>query len=296
MKILLFLLLLATSARAQLGGVYYQGELGFSYSQLFGPFNGSFHAEGAIDTSTWVPSLDEGLGGAIFATDTTGAQQLLTLAVKRDLPADSSWNVFGLLYRSPGVIGTGSVPNPTTTVNLFLLWHLDSLSLPDFTDSIDFMELLDSISAEAKLVGTATGMNITSLDATTLEYTFSGIMLDLEGGGFPILATGGSAQLSGFDVSVDEPRALRPGKAIWLAPNPFNPSTRVVYSLPRAGSARLDVHDLRGALVDRVMLGQRPAGPGEVVWQPRGAATGSYTLTLHLDGEPVTQTRALLLR
>jgi len=296
MKILLFLLLLATSARAQLGGVYYQGELGFSYSQLFGPFNGSFHAEGAIDTSNWLPSLDEGLGGAIFATDTTGAQQLLTLAVKRDLPADSSWNVFGLLYRSPGVIGTGSVPNPTTTVNLFLLWHLDSLSLPDFTDSLDFMELLDSISAEAKFVGTATAMNITALESAALEFTFSGIMLDLEGGGFPVLVTGGSAQLEGFDLSLEEPQARRPGSSIFLAPNPFNPSTRVSYFLPTAGYAQLDVHDVRGSLVDRLFLGERPSGAGAAMWHPRGQASGVYSLTLRVDGRPVDQVRALLLR
>ena len=296
MKMLLFLLMLATTGRAQLGGLYYQGVLDFSYTQLFGPFNGDFHAEGAIDTSNWTPTLDEGLGGAIFATDTTGAQQLLTLAVKRDLPADSSWNVFGLLLRSPGVIQTGNVPNPTTTVNLFLLWHLDSLSLPDFTDSLDFMDLLESISAEAKLVGTATSMNITALEPTTLAYTFSGILIDLEGGGLPIFVDDGVGQLTGFDVTLEEPRATRPGHSMILAPNPFNPATHIAFTLPKAGWIRLDVHDLQGRLVDRIALGHHAAGSGQVTWQPQGLASGVYNLTLYQDGMVQSQTRGLYLK
>lgn len=295
MKVLLFLLMLATAGHAQLG-VYYQGELGFSYAQLFGPFNGDFHAEGAIDTSNWTPTLDEGLGGAIFATDTTGAQQLLTLAVRRDLPADSSWNVFGLLLRSPGPIQTGNVPNPTTTVNLFFLWHLDSLALPDFTDSLDILDLLESISAEAKLVGTATSMNITTLEPTELSFTFGGILYDLEGGGLPIFVDEGTGQLTGFDVALKEPRATRPLQSMTLAPNPFNPATTVTFSLPRAGWLQLDVHDLQGRRVERVTLGPHAAGPGHATWQPRGLASGVYHLALIQDGEVQAQSRALYLK
>jgi len=296
MKVLLFLLMLATAGHAQLGGLYYQGELGFSYAQLFGPFNGDFHAEGAIDTSNWTPTLDEGLGGAIFATDTTGAQQLLTLAVKRDLPADSSWNVFGLLLRSDGPIQTGNVPNPTTTVSLFFLWHLDSLSLPDFTDSLDILDLLESISAEAKLVGTATSMNITTLEPTELSFTFGGILIDLEGGGLPIFVDEGTGQLSGFDVALEESRATRPVQSMTLAPNPFNPATTVSFTLPKEGWIQLDVHDLQGRRVDRLTLGPRAAGPGQLIWEPRGLASGVYNLTLVKDGEAQAQSRALYLK
>lgn len=296
MKLLLFLLMLAATSQAQLGGLYYQGELGFGYAQLFGPFNGDFHAEGAIDTSNWIPTLDEGLGGAIFATDTTGAQQLLTLAVKRDLPADSSWNVFGLLLRSPGAIQAGNVPNPATTVNLFLLWHLDSLSLPDFTDSLDIMGLLESLSAEAKLVGSATAMNITSLEPTELEFTFSGILIDLEGGGMPIFVDDGVAMLSGFDVALDEPRATRPLPSMSLAPNPFNPATRIAYSLAQPGWVHLDVHDLQGRRVDRIDLGLQAAGPGQFTWHPHGLASGLYRLTLSQDGLVRARAHALFLK
>jgi len=59
-------------------------------------------------------------------------------------------------------------------------------------------------------------------------------------------------------------------------PNPFNPSTRLRFGLPRAGWVRLSIHDLRGREVERLWDGLREAGWLEVDWQPRGLASGVY--------------------
>jgi flagellar hook assembly protein FlgD len=74
-------------------------------------------------------------------------------------------------------------------------------------------------------------------------------------------------------------------------PNPFNPSTKVVFSLPRDGHAQLDVVDVRGHVVRTLHSGALPAGRHEVSWDGtddlgRGAASGVYFARLrHGDRE-----------
>ena len=52
-------------------------------------------------------------------------------------------------------------------------------------------------------------------------------------------------------------------------PNPFNPSTTVAFSLPETEAVRIDVYDIRGALVRQLVTDT--LGPGEhtAVWDGR---------------------------
>jgi hypothetical protein len=73
-------------------------------------------------------------------------------------------------------------------------------------------------------------------------------------------------------------------------PNPFNPTVRIDYTLPRAGRATLKIYDVRGALVRTLVDEVRTGGPGETVWRgedDRGArvASGIYFYELRLEGE-----------
>jgi len=79
-------------------------------------------------------------------------------------------------------------------------------------------------------------------------------------------------------------------------PNPFNPSTSLAFSLPRAGTVELVVHDSAGRVVARPLVGARPAGAGQVVWQADQLASGLYLVTLRLDGEIVRSTKLTLLK
>ena len=79
---------------------------------------------------------------------------------------------------------------------------------------------------------------------------------------------------------------------LWNQPNPFNPSTEIVFSMARGGHASLQIFDGRGKLVTTLVNGNVPAGPNHVVWNGRDSrgtamATGVYFYRL------VTQDAAL---
>jgi hypothetical protein len=78
-------------------------------------------------------------------------------------------------------------------------------------------------------------------------------------------------------------------------PNPFNPSTRLRFGLPRAGWARLSIHDVRGREVARLWDGQREAGWLELEWRPQGLASGIYFARLRV-GETQLARKLVLLK
>jgi endonuclease/exonuclease/phosphatase family metal-dependent hydrolase len=68
-------------------------------------------------------------------------------------------------------------------------------------------------------------------------------------------------------------------------PNPFNPSTRILFEMDGPGTAELSVFDARGRLVRRLTRGDYPAGTHQVTWdgsdqQGRPAASGVYQVRL----------------
>ncbi|MEN8006006.1 MAG: FlgD immunoglobulin-like domain containing protein [Candidatus Krumholzibacteriota bacterium] len=83
-------------------------------------------------------------------------------------------------------------------------------------------------------------------------------------------------------------------------PNPFNPSTTIKYSLPRAGHFKLSIYNVRGQLVKTLIDGPRPAGADQtVVWdgtdnQGSAAASGLYFYDARAAGESVLGKMTLL--
>jgi len=74
------------------------------------------------------------------------------------------------------------------------------------------------------------------------------------------------------------------------APNPFNPVTKIRYSLAADGPVRLEIFDERGRLVRRLLDAVRPAGDHELVWdatdgQGRRVSSGAYFYVLKAGGE-----------
>jgi hypothetical protein len=81
-------------------------------------------------------------------------------------------------------------------------------------------------------------------------------------------------------------------------PNPFNPMTKISFSLPAAQDVKLSVYSLDGRLVATLLNETRGPGQHDVVWMGRddaghGAASGTYFY--RLDAGPYSQVRKMTL-
>ena len=84
------------------------------------------------------------------------------------------------------------------------------------------------------------------------------------------------------------------------APNPFNPSTKIAFDLPRESNVVLRVYDQRGREVRRLVDGIMPAGQQSVIWDGRdssgqGVNSGMYIYRIEAEGF-VSTNKMLLLK
>jgi len=82
-------------------------------------------------------------------------------------------------------------------------------------------------------------------------------------------------------------------------PNPFRDECTVRYSLPRPGSVRITILDVRGRRVRRLRQVQESAGLHQVLWDGRsdsgrGVAAGAYFARIEFEGGSQVQKLVLL--
>ena len=95
-------------------------------------------------------------------------------------------------------------------------------------------------------------------------------------------------------VSVDEGLTAPGGYALLPNhPNPFNPGTTFMFTIPRRSFVTLKVYDIHGREVATVVNEARSAGANEAEWDASGMASGVYFYRLSADG--VIRTRKMLL-
>jgi hypothetical protein len=95
-------------------------------------------------------------------------------------------------------------------------------------------------------------------------------------------------------TSVGSPPTPQAVLHVRSAPNPFHPSTVITVDLPSAGATRVEVYDLQGRLVKRLLDSWLPAGTHAVTWdgtdaQGRSAAAGVYFSRIASAGVHVGQ-------
>ena len=107
-------------------------------------------------------------------------------------------------------------------------------------------------------------------------------------------AKSGAAKVSegGADLVPDAVVALPSLRGNY--PNPFNPSTKIAYSLPAAGHVRLSVYDVAGQKVRTLVDAEEAAGSKTVEWNGRTdgdvtVATGVYFVRLEAGGTAQTK-------
>jgi hypothetical protein len=81
-------------------------------------------------------------------------------------------------------------------------------------------------------------------------------------------------------------------------PNPFNPSTTITFQLKEPRQVQLEIYDVAGHLVRRLVDGQQPAGDHAVVWDGRdvrGFSASSGVYFYRLAAQDITDFRKMLL-
>ncbi len=67
-------------------------------------------------------------------------------------------------------------------------------------------------------------------------------------------------------------------------PNPFNPSTKIVFYLPRAEFITLTIYNINGREIETLIKGEVPAGEHRLQWSAQGLASGVYLCRMVAKG------------
>jgi len=116
----------------------------------------------------------------------------------------------------------------------------------------------------------------------------------------------GCGQIGAWPVGCVAPLSGVPGSACsgvltldTNVPNPFNPATRLRFSISVGSHVLLTVYGLDGVRVAVLVDGQLDAGTHSVMWRGRGSegrmvSSGTYFVMLEAAGEHHTQSMALI--
>jgi hypothetical protein len=101
---------------------------------------------------------------------------------------------------------------------------------------------------------------------------------------YTLTLNGGIAKTIEVTAAVPKAFALHPN-----APNPFNPTTKIRFDVPRHGHVSVDVFDARGRIVANLVSADFEPGYHSVVWHGRDAngqpvASGVYLASMRAQG------------
>lgn len=88
-------------------------------------------------------------------------------------------------------------------------------------------------------------------------------------------------------------------KPTFSAPNPFNPTTTITYSLEKAGPVSVKVYNTQGQLIRTLVDGEAYEGSHRVMWDGRNDAgepvsSGMYFYKVHANGTAATERMTLM--
>lgn len=149
------------------------------------------------------------------------------------------------------------------------------------------------LSGDGVLYGMGTAQTDGSVTLTLQKAPPSGQVLDVTVSGFDMIpylgeVTVGTAQIAPVHTETLPGQDETVPAAVHLLgnyPNPFNPTTRISFDLPRTMHVQLDVFDIRGRRVARLLDETVSAGRSEVAWTAqddagRSIASGVYLYRL----------------
>jgi subtilisin family serine protease len=214
---------------------------------------------------------------------------------------------------APGFrLGSVASNNPPAAARLESPSDHAFLRLHEFSGPLTFSWAEASDPDEGQLVRyvfrlTGPGLD-TTITTSDTEVAFGDASFLIEGGdyswwvdtsdGFALTSSEVyTLKVRGETVSID-PVAGELPRVLDLAPNypnPFNPSTTFVFSIPEHASVRIDVFDMTGRQVDTVVNESMAPGRYERSWDASHQSSGVYLVRLTTGAESRTQ-RVVLLK
>ena len=219
--------------------------------------------------SIWVSNVD-GNAGAPVAVDVYAYNERPVVQVSLALDYGSS----DLTLDSVSFVGTRSESAPSKTVQPQTSVH-QVYTLIEFTES---NPLAPGSGVAARLhftIAPSTPEGTITIDSTTVGVGYkTQYILTLNDGGIPLVPlfiAGGvnvspSTDVEDITDNSGLPKEFRLGQNY---PNPFNPSTNIELSLPRAGHVEIDVFNILGRRVRKLLDRELPAGIERIVFDGR---------------------------
>ncbi len=139
------------------------------------------------------------------------------------------------------------------------------------------------------------GADASSSPAHTLQGTVGQPAVGLLTGSGQLHQVGFWAAWLSIPAELDDPAEALPATFALgaCAPNPVRSTARVSYALPREARVALDLYDVRGRLVRRLVAATMPAGFHHTVLDAKGLPASVYFCRLHAG--TFVQTRTLVL-
>ncbi|MBX2820565.1 MAG: T9SS type A sorting domain-containing protein [Rhodothermaceae bacterium] len=173
------------------------------------------------------------------------------------------------------------------------LYNAGTFDFDDETRLIDYMQWGVGDHRRARVAETAGIWTASEFVAApsagqSMQYVDNGV----PGAGNWVLGDPTPGEENGVATAVENEQSIPSDfSLVGNFPNPFNPTTTIVYELGRSGEAALSVYNILGQKVIDLFSGSQLAGRYEYIWDGRddrgtAVASGVYFYRLSLDGEP----------
>ena len=189
--------------------------------------------------------------------------------------------------------GNGGTPQPasrkTKASNSMVPKNVWTHVAAVVNSATDMTLYINGMDGEGTYSGTATSMAHSVLGKMQIGYQTSAVtpILHYQGGVDDIRVYDTALTQEQISRLASDPSVVTAGKmsvqgtfSLDATPNPFNPTVVIHFSLPIAQKVVLEIFDVKGGLVARLLDGQKDAGKHKLVWAGTQQASGVYLLRL----------------
>ena len=191
------------------------------------------------------------------------------------------------------------------TTNAGISWTTDDYLTPGYTIySMQFKSPLKGwLAGDAGYIlrTTNAGISWDSLNSNTQLDLYSLHFIDENTGyvsgynGTMLKTTNGGGAGTTIDI-INENTVAEDFQLKQNYPNPFNPSTMIRYDLRKAGHVSIEVFDVNGKLISKLVNANQIAGSYEIEFATGSHPSGSYFYSLYVNAKRVSTKMMLILK